>query len=214
MKFKPKKFLSLLTASLLAAGGLVGLAAAPASAAAVVHTTFEAGDNSFTLADYDGTASSVVSLSSTSTSSTVDSTHPGAPAGNVAKVVKGGYFWSSTGFSTLSGYEFVSAADMTVEMDIYTTQAVTVGLKLEGGSAAMQKNITSSGGGWEHVVFDFTTPTPGLYGMSAYSEANNYSAAILSFAFDDIDPADGTNNSSLYPGDYYFDNVKYNKIGR
>ena len=40
MKFKPKKFLSLLTASLLAAGGLVGLAAAPAFADATAPATY------------------------------------------------------------------------------------------------------------------------------------------------------------------------------
>jgi hypothetical protein len=40
MNFKPKKFLSLLTASLLAAGGLVGVAAAPAFADAAAPATY------------------------------------------------------------------------------------------------------------------------------------------------------------------------------
>ena len=207
MNFKPKKFLSLLTASLLAAGGLVGVAAAPASAAPVAHTTFESGDTSgYTLGgsnDFGGVGSSVVALADQSAGV---KTATGAAAGNIGKVSKpvgSADFWGGTTFSVLAGNEFISSVDKTVSMDIYTSAIVTVKLKLEhSGSVFVEQNVQSSGAGWQRVTFDFASPFAGVY-----AENNNYSTAAIFFNFNEA----GSTGRPTVGGDYFFDNVTYTK---
>lgn len=153
-----KKLAALTSATALLSAGLVGITASAASAASAPLTvTFE--DNDTTgyvlgsagvyVADFEGNLSSV------------EASLPGGRAGKGAKLnIKGdAQPWSGTTFlkTTADGTQggvLFSATASYANIDVYSTVAGDMMLKMEGGCAATEIKVAHTGSGWETLKFE------------------------------------------------------------
>ena len=162
MHFKPKKFLSLLTASLLAAGGLVGVAAAPAQADAPAPATY---------LNYEGqghvSVGGSLGYENPRDYSTWGDYVNDAPLGGDATlgtmVIKGtkGNGTSSIAIAALSSSNsLVSSTTRTVTMKFKAPETgKTVQLTLQNNdySASISANsTTTTTGAWQTLTFEFS----------------------------------------------------------
>lgn len=153
-----KKLAALTSATALLSAGLVGITATSASAASAPLTvTFE--DNDTTgyvlgnageyVADFEGNLSSL------------ESSLPGGRSGKGAKLnIKGdAQPWSGTTFlkTTAAGTQggvLFSATASYANIDVYSTVAGDMMLKMEGGCAATEIKVAHTGSGWETLKFE------------------------------------------------------------
>lgn len=203
MNFKPKKFLSLLTASLLAAGGLVGVAA-PAQAASPT-TVFDFESNAVGAGGW----SNVFGFAADNNgwANTVDAA-TGMPASSPAagtkaiKATEGSGAYSGTNVGGVATTDsLVGVGTMGASMVFYSpTAGATVRLKVEQANDNTYSNYLTDDqvtvAGWQTLVFDFSTPTSGTFNAGI-----NYSLGSVSF-----DPT-ATTVQTL---PYYIDQVRFN----
>ena len=204
MNFKPKKFLSLLTASLLAAGGLVGVAAAPAQAASPT-TVFDFESNTVGAGGWSNQFG--FAADNNGWANTVDSS-TGMPASSPAagtkaiKATEGSGAYSGTNVGGVATTDsLVGVGTMGASMVFYSpTAGATVRLKVEQANDNTYSNFLTDDqvtvAGWQTLVFDFSTPTSGTFNAGI-----NYSLGSVSF-----DPTATT----LQTLPYYIDQVRFN----
>ena len=205
MNFKPKKFLSLLTASLLAAGGLVGLAAAPAQADSPV-TSFDFESNTVGANGWSNMFG--FSADNNGWANTVDSS-TGMPAGSPAagakaiKATEGSGAYSGTnlgGVATTSS--LIGTGSMAASVVFYSpTAGTSLRLKVEQANDNTYSHFVTADAvtvaGWQTLVFDFSSPSSGTFDSNI-----NYSLASVSF-----DPTSTT--AQLSANAYYIDSVVF-----
>ncbi len=153
-----KKLAALTSATALLSAGLVGITATAANAAsAPITVTFEDGDTSgFVLgnageyvADFEGGLSSL------------ESSLPGGRSGKGAKleIPAGAMPWSGTTFlkttaAAVQDGTLFSVAFPYADVDVYSTVAGDMMLKLEGGCTATEIKVAHGGTGWETLRFE------------------------------------------------------------
>ena len=204
MNFKPKKFLSLLTASLLAAGGLVGLAAAPAQAASPT-TVFDFESNTVGAGSWSnqfGFAQGNNGWANTVDSSTGMPANSPAAGTKAIKATEGSGAYSGTNVGGVASTDsLLGVGTMAASMVFYSpTAGATVRLKVEQANDPSYSNYVTDDqvtvAGWQTLVFDFTTPTSGTFNAGI-----NYSLGSVSF-----DPT----STTLQTDAYYIDQVRFN----
>ena len=153
-----KKLAALTSAAALLSAGLVGITASAASAASAPLTvTFE--DNDTTgyqlgsageyVADFEGNSSSL------------EASLPGGREGKGAKlnITANAQPWSGTTFlkttaAATQGGVLFSATASYANIDVYSTVAGDMMLKMEGGCAATEIKVAHTGSGWETLKFE------------------------------------------------------------
>jgi hypothetical protein len=153
-----KKLAALTSATALLSAGLVGITASAASAASAPLTvTFE--DNDTTgyqlgsageyVADFEGNSSSL------------EASLPGGRAGKGAKlnITANAQPWSGTTFlkttaAATQGGVLFSATASYANIDVYSTVAGDMMLKMEGGCVATEIKVAHTGSGWETLKFE------------------------------------------------------------
>jgi hypothetical protein len=113
--------------------------------------------------------------------------------------------YSGVTFEDLSGYEMLSAADMTVTAKIYSDAIGTPFLLKIEGATSLEKAYVATAVGWQDATWDFSTGLPNYWNGSAsvpqvVNHATNYKKATLF-----------PNFGSWGGGPYYLDNVTFNK---
>ena len=189
---KSRRVAILAILSLIASMFLAMQATQPANAASAT-VTFEANDGSYVVVD-GGDGGSVAAL-------------PAALTGGGTKALKIDHYGQYTGvtFQDLSGYEMLTAADMTVTAKIYSDAIGTpFRLKIEGATS-LEKDFVATAIGWNDATWDFSTNLPNYWNGSAsvpqvVAHTTNYKKATLF-------PNFGTYGG----GPYYLDNVTFNK---
>ena len=153
-----KKLAALTSATALLSAGLVGITSSAASAASAPLTvTFEDNDTSGYqlgsageyVADFEGNSSSL------------ESSLPGGRSGKGAKlnITANAQPWSGTTFlkttanATQDGVLFSATASY-ANIDVYSTVAGDMMLKMEGGCAATEIKVAHTGSGWETLKFE------------------------------------------------------------
>ncbi|MEY4494451.1 MAG: hypothetical protein RL570_566 [Actinomycetota bacterium] len=192
MKFKFKKLASLLTSSLLVAGGLVGLASAPAIAAPTV-IDYENPANSYTITKFGSGTAGV-------------ETNPPAGVSNslqAIKYVRGSETWNGATILSLSSEELIStdsSSSLFVSAKVWSSVQGNIRLKLEDkndSTKTIEAQVSTSGGStWETVTWDFNSV---VAGTAAFDESRNYDKASIFFDFD----------STTAGGVYWFDDFTY-----
>ena len=204
MKFKPKKFLSLLTASLLAAGGLVGLAAAPASATDAPAPALLVNYENATLVQSPWPSLTDLNFSADNngwTNYVADGDQPGGSVGSTkmlkGKMGSGGY--SGTFLVKTTTDSLLSAAHPVVSMKFYAPAAgKVVRMTIESGdypNVAGSKSVDATAVtvvGWQTLRFDFSGQNPDY-------------TLVLNRAYIDYDPS-----SSAVSADFFVDDVSFN----
>gem|GEM_PF-6445285 len=189
---KSRRVAILAILSLIASMFLAMQATQPASAASTT-VTFEANDGSYVVVDA-GDGGYVEA--------------PTAPlTGGGAKALMIGHYGNYSGvtFQDLSGYEMLSAADMTVTAKIYSTAVgIPFRLKIEGATS-LEKDFVATAIGWQTATWDFSTGLPQYWNGSGLadqvvSHTTNYKKATLF-----------PNFGSYGGGPFYLDNVTFNK---
>jgi len=153
-----KKLAALTSATALLSAGLVGITASAANAASAPLTiTFEDNDTSgFVLgnageyvADFEGNSSSL------------ESSLPGGRSGKGAKleIPAGAMPWSGTTFlkttaTAVQDGTLFSALFPYANIDVYSTVAGDMVLKMEGGCTATEIKVRHGGTGWETLHFE------------------------------------------------------------
>lgn len=184
MNRKLKKLVSLLSASLIAAGALVGISATSAIAAPVT-IDFESSPSSYILTSFGGASSTVEAPTSTLSGSTQS-----------LKFTKGADCWSGSTFAELNGTEFISTGNNVVTAKVYSTRAVIARLKIEDFSNSttfLEADATLTTNGWQDVTWTFTIGS---------TNAVNYDKATIFFDF-------WCGGSAASPSNYYLDNLVY-----
>ena len=206
MHFKPKKFLSLLTASLLAAGGLVGLAAAPAMADAPAPATLfnyesntvgqngwanmlgytSASDNSAWGNYVDGAAGLPVG---------------GSAAGTIGVKGQKGNAVSNTAVGSIAdGSSLVSSTTLRATMNFYAPEAgkvVRLNITKNDYSGTQSADATDlTVVGWQVLTFNFS---------NTIDFTQSFNRANISY-----DPASTVGGSSSPNYVYYYDDVSFN----
>lgn len=204
MNFKPKKFLSLLTASLLAAGGLVGIAAVPAQAASPT-TVFDFESNTVGAngwANMFGFAADNNGWANTVDSATGMPANSPAAGTKAIKATEGSGAYSGTNVGGVATTDsLVGVGTMGASMVFYSpTAGATVRLKVEQANDNTYSNFLTDDqvtvAGWQTLVFDFSNPTTGTFNPSI-----NYSLGSVNF-----DPTGTTVQADAY----YVDQVRFN----
>lgn len=156
--------------------------------------TFEDPNTDYTLSDFGGNASSIV-------------TDPTNSSNHVAKAVKtaGAQVWAGTTIGTGLGFAApvpLSASTMTMTVMVYSPAAgLDVKLKLDNhsnpnnGLSVETDVLTTKANQWEMLTFDFSKNAAGT---PAYNPANTYDLASIFFDF-----GNGGTGST-----FYFDNVQ------
>jgi hypothetical protein len=177
---------------LIASMFLAMQATQPANAASTT-VTFEANDGSYVVVDA-GDGGSVA-------------TPTVALTGGGTKALKIDHYGQYTGvtFQDLSGYEMLTAADMTVTAKIYSDAIGTPFLLKIEGATSLEKAYVATAIGWQDATWDFSTGLPNYWNGSAsvpqvVNHATNYKKATLF-----------PNFGSWGGGPYYLDNVTFNK---
>ena len=191
---KSRRVAILAILSLVASMFMAMQATQPANAASTT-VTFEANDGSYVVVD--GGDGGVVEAPTV------------ALTGGGTKSLKISHYGQYTGvtFQDLSGFEMLSAADMTVTAKIYSTAiGIPFRLKIEGATS-LEKDFTATAVGWQTATWDFSTGLPQYYnpninGMDnqVVNHATNYKKATLF-----------PNFGSYGGGPFYLDNVTFNK---
>ena len=189
---KSRRVAILAILSLIASMFLAMQATQPANAASAT-VTFEANDGSYVVVD-GGDGGSVAAL-------------PAALTGGGTKALKIDHYGQYTGvtFQDLSGYEMLTAADMTVTAKVYSDAIGTpFRLKIEGATS-LEKDFVATAIGWNNATWDFSTNLPNYWNGSAsvpqvVAHTTNYKKATLF-----------PNFGSFGGGPYYLDNVTFNK---
>ncbi len=199
MKLNLKKLASLLTSSLLVAGGLVGLAATPAKA---VATTFDfesntAGANGW--GNVFGFAENGNGWGNTVTDQPVGSPVAGAKA---IKATEGSGAYSGTNVGSIATNASLVSSTKIASVVFYSPLAgETLRLKVEEANDSTYSHFITADAvtvaGWQTLVFDFTNPSTGTFNSNY-----NYSMASVNFR-----PA----STTLQPGNeaYYVDEVQF-----
>jgi len=164
----------------------------PANAASTT-VTFEANDGSYVVVDAgDGGSVEAPTVALT---------------GGGTKSLKIGHYgqYSGVTFEDLSGYEMLSAADMTVTAKIYSDAIGTPFLLKIEGATSLEKAYVATAIGWQDATWDFSTGLPNYWNGSAsvpqvVNHATNYKKATLF-----------PNFGSYGGGPYFLDNVTFNK---
>lgn len=150
-----KKLAALTSATALLSAGLVGITASAASAAAApLIVTFEDDDTSGYqlgnageyVADFEGNESSI------------EASLPGGRSGKGAKlhIKADAQPWSGTTFikTTADATQDGTLFSGFVEVDVYSTVAGDMMLKMEGGCVATEIKVAHTGSGWETLKFE------------------------------------------------------------
>lgn len=150
-----KKLAALTSATALLSAGLVGITATAASAAAApIIVTFEDDDTSGYqlgnageyVADFEGNESSL------------EASLPGGRSGKGAKlhIKADAQPWSGTTFikTTANATQDGTLFSGFVEVDVYSTVAGDMMLKMEGGCVATEIKVAHTGSGWETLKFE------------------------------------------------------------
>ena len=189
---KSRRVAILAILSLIASMFLAMQATQPANAASTT-VTFEANDGSYVVVDA-GDGGSVA-------------TPTVALTGGGTKALKIDHYGQYTGvtFQDLSGYEMLTAADMTVTAKIYSDAIGTPFLLKIEGATSLEKAYVATAIGWQDATWDFSTGLPNYWNGSAsvpqvVNHATNYKKATLF-----------PNFGSWGGGPYYLDNVTFNK---
>ena len=204
MNFKPKKFLSLLTASLLAAGGLVGVAAAPAHAvdapAPALLVDFE--DKTLVQAPYPSLTDLNFSENNngwTNFVANADQANGSIGSTKMMKAVMGSGAYSGTFLVKTTTNSLLSADQPVVSMKLWAPVAgKVVRMTIESGDYPNVQGAKSVDAtavtvvGWQTLRFDFSTVNP------------NYTL-VLNRAYIDYDPS-----STAVGPDIFIDDVAFN----
>ena len=204
MNFKPKKFLSLLTASLLAAGGLVGLAAAPALAVDAPAPALLVDYETATLVQSPWPSLTDLNFSADGngwTNYVADSDQAGGSVGST-KMLKGKMgsgAYSGTFLVKTTTNSLLSAAHPVVAMKFWAPAAgKVVSMTIESGdypNVVGSKSVNATAltvAGWQTLRFDFSTVNPDY-------------TLVLNRAFIDYDPS-----SQAVSADFFVDDVAFN----
>jgi hypothetical protein len=196
MSFNFRKLASLLTSSLLVAGGLVGLAAAPANAVNTVVFDYESNtvgangwSNVFGFAENgDGWAN------------TVNDQPANSPVAGVKaiKATEGSGAYSGTNVG--SGANLVNSSNKLASVVFYSpTAGETLRLKVEEANDNTYSHFVTADAvtvqGWQTLIFNFATPSTGTFNANY-----NYSLASVSYR-----PA----STALQVDPYYIDEVQF-----
>ena len=204
MKFRPKKFLSLVTASLLAAGGLVGIAAAPAFAvdapAPALLVDYE--DKTLVQSPYPSLTDLNFSEGNNGwTNFVANGDQPNGSIGStkMMKAVMGSGAYSGTFLVKTTTDSLLSAAQPVVSMKLWAPVAgKVVRMTIESGdypNVQGSKSVDATAVtvvGWQTLRFDFSTVNP------------NYTL-VLNRAYIDYDPS-----STAVGPDIFIDDVAFN----
>jgi predicted nucleic acid-binding Zn finger protein len=204
MNFKPKKFLSLLTASLLAAGGLVGVVAAPAQAVDAPAPALLVDYENATLVQSPWPSLTDLNFSEGGngwTNYVAAGDQPGASAGST-KMLKGKMgsgAYSGTFLVKTTTNSLLSAAKPVVSMKFYAPEAgKIVRMTIESGdypNVVGSKSVDATAVtvvGWQILRFDFSAQNPDY-------------TLVLNRAFIDYDPA-----STAVSSDFFVDDISFN----
>ena len=203
MKFNVKKLTSLLTASLLLAGGLVGLSALPASADSPI-TSFDFESNTVGANSWANMFG--FSADNNGWAATVDSS-TGMPAGSPAggtkaiKATEGSGAYSGTNVGSIAPTSsLIDVGSKAASVVFYSpTAGATLRLKVEEANDNTYSHFVTADAvtvaGWQTLVFDFSSPSSGTFSSSI-----NYSIATVSF-----DPT----STTLQTLPYYIDSVVF-----
>ena len=195
MSLNFKKLASLLTSSLLVAGGLVGLATSPASAAPIVfdyESSTPVADpwpNIFGFSEFGNGWGNIVT-----------DQPAGSPVSGtkVIKATEGGGAYSGTNVG--SGANLVSSSQKIASVVFYApTAGETLRLKVEEANDNTYSHFVTADAvtvqGWQTLVFDFTTPSSGVFNANY-----DYSLASVSYR---------PTSTVLQAAAYYIDAVKF-----
>ena len=210
MSLNFRKLASLLTSSLLVAGGLVGLAAAPANAVEPVQYDFESLPTGW--GGFEGAWAS----SNEATPSTSDADAPsGTKSGYVQEQQAGGQTWAGINLAVRTTSEFISASSKIVEMKVKVPVGTNVTLKLEDptnnpqnptATLYMEKTVQVTTANWTLISFDFgSAPVTGTY-----TEGTNYlkSALFMNNGINDGVAPTGGDPAGLGPK-FYIDDLAF-----
>jgi len=116
------------------------------------------------------------------------------PAGGSDQVIKitnsGNEPWQGVDVVLTTFYKLTAATQLTMQLDVYSTTAITIAPKAQGGEPGSPDSVTSAshtGSGWETLTFTFDksldgkAPANGIYGDFALhinwnATTNNYGA--------------------------------------
>ncbi len=165
--------------------------------------TFEATDVNYTLTDFGGNVSTVV----------LDNNNPSDHVVEVIKTAEAAT-WAGTTIGTNGGF----ATDIPLTLDnsimsvrVWSPEAGTpIRLKVEDSNdpthTCETETVTTVGGEWEDLAFDFSNEAPGTAAL-AFGLTNGWSYNMASIFFDF-----GTEGQTVGEQTYYFDDVYFGEL--